>query len=242
MRRYGLLGRSLAHSFSQKYFQERWKKEQEQDCVYHNFELPSLEEFPALLAAYPDLCGLNVTIPYKQAIIPYLHSLSPEAQAIGAVNTIVLGREMRGYNTDAGGFQDALQPYLRPAHHQALVLGTGGAARAIRYALEQLEIFPQSVSRAPAPGQMSYSQAAALLPEYQMVVNCTPLGTYPQSQEAPPLDLSRLGEDHLVVDLIYNPPESAFLQQAREKGAAILNGKPMLLAQAERAWALWQES
>lgn len=242
MKRYGLLGRSLAHSFSQKYFQERWKREERSDCVYQNFELESLEELPALLEGYPDLCGLNVTIPYKQAIIPYLDELSPDAQAIGAVNTIVLGTELQGYNTDAGGFRDALQPYLKPRHRQALVLGTGGAARAISYALEQLQISPQAVSRSPAPGQMSYTQAATVLPQYQVIVNCTPQGTYPHTEERPPLNLDLLRGNHLVVDLIYNPPLSSFLQQAREKGATILNGKPMLIAQAERAWGLWQES
>jgi shikimate dehydrogenase len=240
MKRFGLLGRSLGHSASAAYFNEKFRQEGRRDHHYQNFELPRISDFPALLQQYPDLRGLNVTIPYKQAVMPYLSQLSATAQAIGAVNTIVFQPRPCGYNTDAAGFWNSLAPHLQAHHRQALVLGTGGASRAVSYALRQKEIPHRCVSRSPQDDQLSYHAAAEALSDYPLLINATPMGTFPDTDTLPPLVLDGLGPAHLVVDLIYNPPQTALLKAAQQKGAAVLNGRPMLEAQAEAAWQLWQ--
>lgn len=240
MKRFGLLGRFLGHSASAAYFNEKFRREGLSDHHYQNFELPRISDFPTLLQQYPDLVGLNVTIPYKQAVMPYLGQLSSTAQAIGAVNTIVFDPTPSGYNTDAEGFWNSLAPHLQPHHTRALVLGTGGASQAVSYALRQKEIAVRRVSRSPQDDQLSYQAAGAVLHEYPLLINATPVGTFPDTDALPALALDGLGPGHLVVDLIYNPPQTALLKAAQQRGAAVLNGRPMLEAQAEAAWQLWQ--
>ena len=241
MRRFGLVGRNIGYSFSRGYFSEKFRELGLEDHLYENFDLADISEFPAMLLANPDLCGLNVTIPYKEAVIPYLNSLDPEAQRIGAVNTICLGPEgPRGYNTDVIGFRESLRPLLAPADQQALILGTGGASKAVARALETLGISYRYVSRAPKAGQLGYGELTAqLLEHYPLLIQCTPLGTFPDTERAPELPYEALGPAHLLYDLIYNPALTTFLKRGQERGARVKNGLEMLQIQAERAWELW---
>lgn len=244
MRRFGLVGRNIGYSFSRGYFGEKFQNLGLADHSYENFDLADIAEFPGLLERYPDLCGLNVTIPYKEAVIPYLGSLDPEARRIGAVNTICLGPEgTRGYNTDVTGFKESLRPLLLPADKNALILGTGGASKAVAYALETLGIAYRYVSRKPQPGQLSYADLTpGLLAETTLLVQCTPLGTFPDTDRAPEIPYEALGRAHLLYDLIYNPALTTFLKRGQEKGARTKNGLEMLQIQAERAWELWNAS
>ncbi len=238
----GLIGKSLKHSFSEKYFAEKFKKLGLTGHSYTNFELESIDEFPGLLKANPNLTGLNVTIPYKSAIIPYLDSLSAEAEKINAVNTIkIKDGKLYGHNTDIYGFTESLKPLLKAHHKQALILGTGGASKAIAYSLNTLGIDYQKVSRKPRNGKWSYERASGELPHYFLLINTTPVGTYPHTKQAPPLDLTELGEEHLVYDLIYNPEKTALLKEAEQKGGSIKNGYEMLVLQADKAWEIWNE-
>ncbi|RYY99137.1 MAG: shikimate dehydrogenase [Chitinophagaceae bacterium] len=243
MRRFGLLGQTLKHSFSKAYFTEKFRREGRTDHVYENFELDTVRAFPALLERYPDLAGLNVTIPYKREILPYLHSLDPAAEAIGACNTIRFrdGR-LGGFNTDFTGFRDSLRPLLGPSHTQALVLGTGGASAAIRYALGALGIGASSVSRSRATGIISYDDLdASTVEAHTLIVNTTPLGTWPDVDAFPPIPYEAIGPQHLLFDVVYNPEVSAFLRKGQERGAQIKNGYDMLVLQAEAAWKIWNE-
>ncbi len=239
--RFGLIGRSLQHSFSKDYFTSKFKAIGANHS-YSNFELEKISVFPELLKQYPDLGGLNVTIPYKEKIIPFLSSVSDEASEIGAVNTIVIRNgESRGYNTDVYGFEESLKPLLQSHHTKALVLGTGGASKAVTYVLEKLGITVLKVSRKPAADQVSYHEAAGLLMDHLLIINTTPLGTFPEVQKMPPLDVHVLTPRHLCYDLIYNPPQTLFLQKAAENGSGISNGREMLELQAEKAWEIWNE-
>lgn len=239
---FGLIGKNLKHSFSQSYFTRKFEKAGLHTYQYLNFELNSIEELPGLLDRYPDLKGFNVTIPYKKAILPYLHHLSDEAKAIGAVNTVKrVGTELYGYNTDWWGFVQSLEPLLETQHQRSMILGSGGASAAVAYGLSQLGMNSLVVSRNAGSGDVNYAQAAQILEEHFVVINSTPVGTWPQVDEMPPLDLGHLGEKHLVYDLIYNPPESKLLRLAKEKGASTINGIKMLELQAEKAWAIWNE-
>ena len=244
MRRFGLVGRNIGYSFSRGYFTAKFRELGLEDHCYENFDLADLAGFPELLSAFPDLCGLNVTIPYKEAIIPYLDALDPEARRIGAVNTICLGPEgTRGYNTDVIGFLESLRPLLRPADRQALILGTGGASKAVARALEMLGIEFRYVSRTPRERHLGYGDlTAGLLQEFQLLIQCTPLGTFPATERAPDLLYSALGPAHLLYDLIYNPALTTFLRRGQEQGARVKNGLEMLQIQAERAWELWNLS
>ena len=244
MRRFGLVGRNIGYSFSRGYFGEKFQNLGLADHSYENFDLADIAEFPGLLERYPDLCGLNVTIPYKEAVIPYLGSLDPEARRIGAVNTICLGPEgKRGYNTDVIGFTESLRPLLLPADKNALILGTGGASKAVAHALETLGIAYRYVSRKPQPGQLGYADLTpGLLAETTLLVQCTPLGTFPDTDRAPEIPYEALGPAHLLYDLIYNPALTTFLKRGQEKGARTKNGLEMLQIQAERAWELWNAS
>jgi len=241
MARYGLIGKSLAHSFSARYFQEKFAREGLAHS-YENFELTRIEDLSRLREQEPDLAGLNVTIPYKQAVIPYLNQMHPDAQDIGAVNTICI-REGRwlGYNTDWLGFRDSLSPWLRPHHRSALVLGSGGASRAVQYALRQMGLAVFTISRHPQRQELSYRQAAQELSDHFILVNCTPLGTFPALDEQPPIDIKHLSSRHLVYDLIYNPPLTRLLRRSRAMGATVINGRDMLTRQAEKSWLLWNE-
>lgn len=238
---YGLLGKNLDHSFSRQYFEDKFCREGI-PARYQNFPLASIADFPLLLKEQPSLAGLNVTVPYKEAIIPYLDGLSPEAEAIGAVNTIAFRAEgLIGHNSDWLGFMRHAESLLAIYMQRALILGSGGAAKAVAYALEQMGMTYWLVSRRPGPDSISYEQAAELLSDHFLLVNATPLGTWPHVSEKPDLEIEALSPKHLVYDLIYNPPESALLQAARERGAQTSNGREMLILQAQEAWRIWNE-
>lgn len=238
MNHFGLIGRTLGHSFSQRYFTEKFRQEGI-DAEYSNYEMPDVSDVLQLIESVPDLVGLNVTIPYKRDVIPLLRSLSDEAREVGAVNVIRI-RDMRGFNTDVVGFRKSLRPLLRPHHTHALVLGTGGASLAVRHGLKQLGIEMLGVSRTPTGGLLSYADIDAdILSRYTVVVNCTPLGTYPNVDTCPDIPYHLLTPRHLLFDLVYNPEETLFLKKGRERGATIKNGYEMLVLQAEAAWKIW---
>ncbi len=242
MRRYGLIGFPLTHSFSQKYFTEKFEKEGIRDCDYQNYAISSVEELSAVLAD-ASLCGLNVTIPYKQDVLRFLDARSPVVEAIGACNCIRIedGR-LTGHNTDVVGFEQSLLPKLGSHHRKALVLGTGGAAKAVEYVLGKLGIGYRLVTRRPREGttDLRYEEVdAAVMGEHTLVVNTTPLGMYPKVEECPALPYSVVGVRHYFFDLIYNPARTLFLQRAAEQGAVVENGHEMLLLQAEESWRIW---
>ncbi len=242
---YGLIGQQLSYSFSRKHFTEKFEQ-LGLPLVYELFELPEIDVVQKLWAANPQLVGLNVTIPYKQLVMPYLDEISPAAQAIGAVNVIHLtsGKKI-GYNTDVIGFEHSLMDLLSGAKpHRALILGTGGAAKAVFYVLEKIGVEDiLFVSRSPKQAhEISYTDLAATqhLGDHPLIVNSTPLGTYPDVETAPDLRYDQIGAQHYVFDLVYNPAETTFLKRAAANGASIQNGLPMLLGQAEAAWDIWQ--
>lgn len=241
---HGLIGRKLSHSFSKQYFTEKFQREQ-LDARYELFELEEVGQLTALLKEQPQLRGLNVTIPYKQSVMIYLHELSEEAEAIGAVNTIKVmdDHHLKGYNTDCYGFEESLRQFLDgQSVDRALVLGTGGAAQAVIYVLEEWEIDYRLVSRAPKDDsqQISYPDVYDLdLTLIPLIINTTPLGMYPEVDEAPDLPYEDLGEGHYVYDLVYNPPVTRFMQKAAAQGARTCNGLRMLELQAEKAWEIW---
>ncbi len=241
MRRFGLVGRDISYSFSPGYFGAKFRELGLADCVYEIFDLPEIADFPDLLARVPDLEGLNVTIPYKEAILPYLHGIDPEAREIGAVNTIRFrGRRIEGFNTDVTGFRESLRPLLTAADKSALILGTGGASKAVAHGLGQLGISSRFVSRTPEGGQLAYTDLdAGLIRGYQILINCTPLGTFPRVDQAPPLPYDALDAGHLLYDLIYNPDRTTFLKNGLQQGARIKNGLEMLQLQAEASWEIW---
>lgn len=240
MRKFGLIGKKLGHSFSKKYFTEKFLREGVTDAGYELYELPSAEELPQLLRQEPELVGLNVTVPYKEQVIPLLDELDEAAAKIGAVNTIkISGGRTKGYNTDYIGFRDSLEAFY-PEQEQALVLGTGGAAKAVWAALDALQIPYKCVSRQAGEEQLCYAQLTPeLLQKYNLIINTTPLGMYPQVQEAPELPYESITSGHYFYDLVYNPEQTLFLQHAAGKGAKVLNGLPMLRLQAEAAWNIW---
>ena len=241
MRKFGLIGRNISYSFSRNYFSEKFLREGISGS-YENFDLKNISEFSAVLKENPELRGLNVTIPYKEEIIPFLDSLDPVAAEIGAVNTIKVETSGRliGYNTDYFGFAEALKPYLQPQHKKALILGTGGASKAIAYALKTLEIEYKFVSRKASEDKLTYEDLNEnVLKEYKILVNCSPLGTFPKTEEHPNIPFKHLTQDHLIFDLIYNPPQTRFMELAEEKGATVVNGQKMLEFQAEKAWEIW---
>jgi shikimate dehydrogenase len=247
MRVFGLLGRSLAHSFSQAYFSQKFARLGLADYRYELFELPEASDLPQLLARQPDLAGLNVTIPYKEKIWPYLARVAPSAELVGAVNVIEFlpGGELVGHNTDYVGFRESLRTFYPAvaAPRRALVLGTGGAAKAVAAALHELAIPYQLVSRQPGGAHLTYEELTpSLLAGYSLLINTTPLGTYPAVAACPPLPYAALTPQHYLFDLIYNPHETLFLAQGRAAGAHIHNGLDMLERQAEAAWAIWQRS
>ncbi|WP_162416756.1 shikimate dehydrogenase family protein [Cyclobacterium roseum] len=244
MKKYGLIGFPLTHSFSKKYFSEKFQKEGLKGCQYELYELPTIQAFPALLAKVPDLIGLNVTIPYKQQVIAFLDRLEPACRAIGAVNCIkVSPDELVGFNTDYIGFRTSLENWLGKERPAALVLGTGGASNAVAQALNDLNIAFLKVSRASHPDSksiLSYKElAAGILADHPLIINTTPLGTYPNTSERPPIPLKQLGKNHWVYDLVYNPAETSLMKEAAGRGAKTKNGMEMLHLQAEAAWEIW---
>ena len=240
--RFGLVGKNISYSFSKGYFSEKFETLQLTEHSYENFDLQKIEEFKAVLQENKNIKGLNVTIPYKQEVIPFLTHLDADAEKIGAVNTIkfTADNQLVGYNTDTYGFQKSIEPYLKKHHTKALILGTGGASKAIAFVFSKLGIDFKFVSRKPAAGQFSYNDITkTICSAYTVVVNCTPLGTHPNVEQKPTIPYQYLSPQHLLFDLIYNPSETAFLKEGKKRGAAICNGHRMLELQAEKAWEIW---
>ncbi len=241
----GLIGYPLSHSFSKDYFSRKFEKEGIQDCFYENFPIRSVDQMPALFRDHPNLIGLNVTIPYKEAVIPLLDELAPGAEAVGAVNTIkrLPDGRLKGFNTDVYGFQWSLEKEIAANHltiESALVLGTGGAAKAVCYVLEKMGIAYQLVSRRPGKAALTYEEIdEAILLKNRLLVNTTPLGMSPKTDTFPILPYELLTDGHLLYDLVYNPAETLFLQKGKAAGAATKNGLDMLHLQAEKAWEIW---
>ena len=240
MKNFGLLGKNIDYSFSRGYFKDKFETEK-LECSYKNFDLETIEDFENLKNS-TQLSGLNVTIPYKQEVIPYLDAIDLEAQDIGAVNTIkIKNGKLTGYNTDHFGFEHSLKPHLKPHHKRALILGTGGASKAIAYALKKLGIQFDYVSRTQSNAvKYTYESLADKgIEDYHIIVNCTPLGTYPDVTKCPQIPYNQITSNHLLFDLIYNPEETLFLKKGKNNNATILNGLQMLRLQAEKSWELW---
>ncbi len=244
MKKFGIIGHPLGHSFSPSYFNEKFQNEGI-DAVYEKYDLPVITDLQAIIDYTQDLCGFNVTIPYKEKVMSYLDIVSPEARSIGAVNVVkVINKDgkkyLEGYNSDLIGFMRSIQPLIEPHHKKALVLGTGGASKAIIYGLHRLGLETLLVSRYQKDNTIQYEQIdKTVLEEYTVIVNCTPCGMAPHFDECPPLPYENITPKHLMFDLIYNPDETLFLKKGREQGAITKNGLEMLLLQAEGAWEIW---
>ncbi|WP_343485816.1 shikimate dehydrogenase [Allomuricauda sp. d1] len=238
--RYGLVGRHISYSFSKGYFTEKFKELGLSGHSYENFDLDDISEFESLIAENT-LRGLNVTIPYKEAVIPFLDAVAETAQEIGAVNTIEFSENRCiGHNTDAFGFQKSLEPLLQSHHNKALILGTGGASKAVAHVLESLGIVYTFVSRSVKKDSYDYGQLDKnIMSEHHIIVNCTPLGTHPNIDEKPEIPYQYLDSRHLLYDLIYNPEKTAFLSEGEKRGCMIKNGLEMLQLQAEKSWQIW---
>lgn len=241
MKRYGLIGYPLSHSFSQRYFADKFLQESITNVVYENYPIASIQALESILAQYPDLCGFNVTIPYKKDILAYLSSSTNAVQQMGACNCVkITDGKLFGYNTDIIGFEKSLLPYLKPQHQQALILGTGGASAAVAYVLNQLNIPFKFVSRRTSELSIGYDEVdEEIMTTHQLIINTTPLGMYPLVEEYPALPYQFMHETHHCFDLIYNPAETTFLNKAKTAGATIQNGAEMLVIQAEESWRIW---
>lgn len=238
---YGLVGKDIEYSFSRSYFAKKFKKENITNCSYENFDLQTIDEIKAVLKS-KNLGGLNVTIPYKEAILPYIDQLSEDAKIIGAVNTVKLleNGKTEGHNTDAFGFKQALGLKWNNHATRALILGTGGASKAIEYVLGEMEIETLFVSRNPKEGQIHYNDINQdLMNSHLLIINCTPLGTHPAVDQAPAIPFDLIHDNHFLFDLIYNPEVSLFLNEGLKRGATIQNGYFMLEQQAEKSWNIW---
>lgn len=241
MRRFGLIGRTLKHSFSKPFFEKKFAAEGLTDCYYDNFELESIEQLPKLIADHPELKGLNITIPYKEEVLRFLNSKDEIVKKIQACNCIKIeNSELHGFNTDSVAFKFSLQKYLQPHHKCALVLGSGGASKAVQYALGELNIDFIVVSRKKKQNQLGYEDVGRdAINKHQIIINTSPLGMFPNIELDPPIPYKALTPEHLLYDLIYNPPKTKFLQQGEMQGATIINGYEMLVAQAEESWRIW---
>lgn len=242
MAEFGLIGKNIDYSFSRGYFSKKFLNEK-LPYSYVNFDIPHIEEFPEILKTNPQLKGLNVTIPYKESIIPYLDHLDPRAKEIGAVNTILLHwGKTYGFNTDWIGFSKALEPSLPLKKNSALILGTGGASKAIAFALEKFGIDFMYVSRNQLSNGLTYKDLTKeIILNHSLIINCTPVGTFPEVTASPPLPYEYIGEQHVLFDLIYNPSETAFLREGKIRGARTENGLKMLEFQAEAGWSIWNK-
>lgn len=244
MKKYGLIGYPLGHSFSMGYFNEKFKNEAI-NAVYENFEIPDIQDITTVIGSNPDLAGFNVTIPYKEKVMDYLDYIAPEAAEIGAVNVVKVTHNgeravLKGFNSDVVGFVNSIKPLLRHLHKKALVLGTGGASKAVEYGLRKLGLETIKVSRTENDNTITYGQVTSeLLSEYKVIVNCTPCGMAPHFDECPNLPYDSIDDSFLLYDLIYNPEETLFLRKGKEKDATVKNGLEMLLLQAEEGWNIW---
>ena len=245
MDKYGLIGYPLGHSFSVSYFNQKFNDEGI-NAKYINFEISSIDQLQEVLDQNPELRGLNVTIPYKERVLEYLDSITPEAQAIGAVNVIRVTHEgkntkLKGFNSDVIGFTQSIEPMIdRNWHKKALILGTGGASKAINYGLKSLGLETVFVSRYERPGTIQYQKITPeVIDEYNVIVNCTPLGMYPNTETCPLLPYEAMNQHTILYDLIYNPNETLFMKKGRERGADVKNGLEMLLLQAFASWEMW---
>lgn len=242
MRKFGLIGKTLGHSFSPQYFTNKFEKENIV-ATYDAFELASIDQFETLIRQH-DFAGLNVTIPYKTAVIPYLDELDDTAAAIQAVNTIAFENgKLKGYNTDIIGFKNSIKPFLEHGQERALILGTGGASKAVAYVLQQLGITVFYLSRTPqAENEFAYADCNDnMINSCKIIVNTTPLGTFPKVDQKPDIPYTSITENHLCYDLIYNPEQTQFLKLAKAQGATVVNGWSMLKIQAEAAWGIWEK-
>jgi shikimate dehydrogenase len=244
MRRFGLIGKTLKHSFSKTWFTKKFEEEGIPDCSYENFELQSIEQLPGLIQSNSDLAGVNITIPYKEAVCKLLDQSNELVQEIGACNCIKIENGiLSGYNTDALAFQRSLSANLQPEHQCALVLGSGGASKAIQFALKKMNIDFLVVTRNKKDQLMGYEDLGRdVMDGHQIIINTTPLGTYPNVDQDPSIPYEWITTQHLLFDLVYNPPKTKFLREGEKKGARIVNGYEMLVGQAEESWRIWNES
>jgi len=251
MRQFGLIGKKLGHSYSKTYFEEKFNKLGISDCSYELFRLESIDEFPGIIESHTDLKGLSVTIPYKESIIPFLDSLDESAKETGAVNCIKVDtingkKTLTGFNTDAFGFKQSIKPFLEPQHDKALILGTGGASKAVEYVLKQIGVNCFLVSRNKNDAKENYFTYDQLneqniIDHFKLIINTTPLGMYPDVNACPNISFDSIGPQHLLYDLVYNPEQTLFLKKGKEKGAVAINGLSMLYHQADKAWEIWNE-
>ncbi len=244
---YGLIGHPLGHSFSKIYFTDKFENEGI-DAKYINFDINSIESILDVIVSNPNLRGFNVTLPYKQKIIPYLDEITKEAREIGAVNVVKVSRtgnniKLKGFNSDLVGFTDSIRPLIRTHHKKALILGTGGASKAIKYSLEHFfNMETVLVSRFSRPGTVTYTDINdEAIKEYEVIVNCTPVGMYPNIDKYPPLPYESMTNNNLLYDLIYNPDTTTFMKKGKEAGAVVKNGLEMLLLQAFASWEMWND-
>ena len=247
MKGLGLIGNPLTHSFSEKYFGEKFDREGIEGFEYRNYPIQDVEDLKVLIEERKELVGINVTIPFKEQVMNLLDEIDPEAEGIGAVNTLRIGRlagkiHLKGYNSDAYGFRESLLPLLGTRYQYALVLGTGGASKAVTYVLKRLGIEYQYVSRNPAGDQLHYLDLCyAVVKKHTLIINTTPLGTYPDTSTFPNIPYDLITPEHILYDLVYNPPETEFLRLGKQKGALIKNGYEMLILQAEKSWEIWNQ-
>lgn len=250
MKKLGLIGYPLSHSFSKKYFSKKFKEEGIEGFEYELYPIASIEEFPQLLERHPDLVGLNVTIPYKEQVIPYLDAIHVEARDIGAVNTIKISDgKLTGFNSDVYGFEESLKKLLTNSEKgdenklpvsQGLVLGTGGAAKAVLYILQKLNIHPLVISRTKGKGDLTYQDIdKKLIENSKLIINTTPLGMSPKTETFPQIPYEYLTSKHFLYDLVYNPEKTLFLKKGADKNAKTINGQKMLVLQAEKSWEIW---
>ncbi len=245
MKKYGILGYPLAHSFSKRFFTEKFEREKV-DAAYENFEIDNISKFPKIITENPNLIGLNVTIPYKEQVIPYLNELEDAAREVGAVNTIKISRTetevyLKGFNTDTHGFENSLKPLLKPQHSKALILGTGGASKAVKYILSKLGIdFISASIEELKENEIRYEEIdSRIMTERLLIVNATPLGTFPDVDTSPKIPYELITENHLLFDLVYNPETTKFMKMGLKKGATVKNGNEMLQLQALKSYKIW---
>lgn len=249
MRNYGLIGFPLSHSFSKKYFTEKFQREGIEECSYQNFPIDSIEKLTELIQADKSLVGINVTIPYKEQVLPFLDEIDADAKEIGAVNTIKISRtnssiKLKGFNTDVYGFRKPLEEVINSNHTKALILGTGGASKAVAWVLKSLNVKYAFVSRTPkSESDYSYDTLnSEIIHDHKIIVNTSPIGMYPNIKQAPNLPYCSLTDEHILYDLVYNPELTKFLKKGKQKKATLLNGLPMLYLQAEKSWEIWNNS